>query len=340
MLAAVTGGTGFLGSILVTRLAQRGDRVRVLTRPTSDVSALARLPNVELVRGDLADAAALGGLCAGADVLFHMAAVVSWERSSRDAQERVNVEGTRAVMEAARLAGTRRVIYTSSVAAIGLPAKRGVPADETNPFTGAEFGYFRSKHLAERVAFEAVEKHGLDVVALNPGTVFGGGASKRKTGSQKIIGMVAGGIPFYPRGGYCACDVDDVIDAHLAAVEKGRRGERYILGGHNLPLREVFGEIARQLGVRAPWIPVPGPLLRVAGELNELRSRITGRPTTITREYAVLGNMMLAYSSDKAIRELGYRVTPWPETVAKGIRSWREREARESAAAAAREARA
>lgn len=337
MLAAVTGGTGFLGSILVTRLAQRGDRVRVLTRATSDVSAFARFPNVELVRGDLADSAALRRLCAGADVLFHMAAVVSWERSSREAQERVNVEGTRAVMDAARLSGTRRVIYTSSVAAIGLPAYPGQVADETNPFSGWQFGYFRSKHLAERAAFEAVEKHGLDVVALNPGTVFGGGASRRKTGSQKIIAMVAGGIPFYPTGGYCACDVDDVIDAHLAAVAKGRRGERYIVGGHNLLLRDVFGEIARQLGVRAPWLPVPGPLLRVVGEVNELKARITGRPTSVTREYAILGSRMLAYSSEKAIRELGYHVTPWEETVAKGIRSWREREARESAAAAARE---
>lgn len=318
MLVAITGATGFIGSLLVRRLAERGDRVRALVRSGSDVSSIPE--GVEIVRGDLFDSAAMRRCFAGADVLFHLAAVVSWARAARAEQERVNVEGTRSVMDAARASGVSRVVFTSSVAAIGIPAR--LPADETNPFSGWEFDYFRTKYLAERAAFLS----GLEVVAVNPGTVFGGGASKRKTGSQKIIGMVARGIPFHPTGSYCACDADDVVAGHLAAAERGRAGERYILGGHNFALKDVFGEIARQLGVRAPWIPVPGPLLRVAGFVNE----VVSRSPAVTRDYAILGSMKLAYSSDKAIRELGYTVTPWPETVAKGIRSWREREARAS----------
>lgn len=340
MLVAVTGGTGFLGSVLVPRLIARGDRVRVLARAKTDASAL-QAAGVEVVRGDLFDAAALRRLGAGADVLFHMAALVSWWRGSAREQDRVNIEGTRAVMDAARLAGVRRVVYTSSVAAIGIPERDDRPADETNRFRGWEFNYFRTKHLAEEAAFEAGARGGVDVVAVNPGTVFGGGATQRKTGSQKVIGLVDRGIPFYPPGSYCACDVDDVIAGHLAAAEKGRPGERYILGGHNLALRDVFAEIARQLGKRAPRIRAPGLALKSVGFVNEAISRVTHKAPTITWEYAVLGSMKLAYSSEKAKRELGYTVTPWPETVAKGIRSYRERLAREAAASNARvEARA
>ncbi len=332
MLCAVTGGTGFIGSVLVARLAERGDRVRVLARPGSDVTPFAHFANVEIVPGDLHDGASLRRLCAGADALFHLAAHVSFWRGSIAEQERVNVEGTRFVMDAARLSGVGRIVYTSSVAAIGLPAHDGVPATESNPFSGGEYAYFRTKHAAERAAFDAASEHGLDVVAVNPGTVFGGGISKRVTGSQKIIGMIDGGLRAYPPGAYCACDVDDVVAGHLAAFEKGARGERYILGGHNIALRDVFGEIARQLGRPEPWIAIPSPLLLAAGLLGEARALFTGRAPTVTWDYARLGSMRLAYSSEKAIHGLGYEVTPWPETVAKGIRSHRERKAREARA--------
>ena len=139
MLCAATGGTGFIGSVLVTRLAERGDHIRLLARHGSDVTPFLGFPNVEIVRGDLFDGAALRKLCAGADVLFHLAADLSFWRGARAAQDHTNIEGTRFVMDAARLSGVRRVIYTSSVAAVGLPANPGIPANENNPFAGWQF---------------------------------------------------------------------------------------------------------------------------------------------------------------------------------------------------------
>lgn len=332
MLVAVTGATGFIGAPLVRRLVARGDRVRVMARPTSDLSAFEGL-DVEVVRGDLFDSASMRRLCAGADALFHLAADLSFWQGVAAEQDRINVEGTRRAMDAARAGGVGRVIHTSSVAAIGIPADRDRPADESNPFSGWQYTYFRTKKLAEDQAFRAVDEHGLDVVAVNPGTVFGGAVARRRSGSQRIIGMVAKGAPIpllgrlrvYPPGGYNLCDVDDVVAGHLLALEKGRTRERYILGGHNLSLRAVFTEIARQLGVPPPK-PIPGPALLAVGWLSEVVASVTGKMPQVTWDYARLGTMRLFYDSSKAIRELGYPITPWEETIAKGVASWRAAE--------------
>lgn len=332
MLAAVTGGTGFIGTALVRRLAARGDRVRVLARASSSTDAFAGLAGVEIVRGDLFDAASLRRLMVGVDGLFHLAADLTFWRGARATQDRVNIAGTEAVMREAKACAVPRIVHASSVAAVGIPADPDRPADEDNPFSGDQYGYFRTKHAAEQVAFDAGERLGLDVVAINPGTVFGGVVVKgRKSGSQRIVGMVDHGVrvpltPFrvraYPPGGYNLCDIDDVVAGTLAAFTRGRRGHRYILGGHNKLLREVFGEIARQLGVPRP-IPMPGSLLLLFGGLSELGAMITGKMPAVTWDYAMLGRMRLFYDSSKAIRELGYAITPFEETVAKGVSGYR-----------------
>lgn len=334
MLAAVTGGTGFIGAPLVRALSARGDRVRVLARATSDVSLFDGLAGVEIVRGDLFDQASLRRLCAGADGLFHLAADLSFWRGANQRQDATNIAGTASVMRAAKASGVGRIVHTSSVAAVGIPADSSRPADERNPFRGDQYNYFRSKRLAEEAAFAAMHELGLDVVAVNPGTVFGGAVARRKSGSQRIIGMVARGVkipPFgrlraYPPGGYNLCDVDDVVAGHLLAFEKGRRGERYILGGHNLMLRDVFGEIARQLGLPAP-MRTPAPVILALGAVSEVIASVSGKMPQVSWDYAVLGCMKLFYDSSKAVRELGYPITPFEETIAKGVASYRAAEA-------------
>lgn len=335
MLAAVTGGTGFIGAPLVRALSARGDRVRVLARAASDVTVFDGLAGVEIVRGDLFDGASLRRLCAGADGLFHLAADLSFWRGANQGQDATNIAGTASVMRAAKASGVGRIVHTSSVAAVGIPADPSRPANEMNPFRGDQYNYFRSKRLAEEAAFDAMNELGLDVVAVNPGTVFGGAVARRKSGSQRIIGMVARGVrlpPFgpriraYPPGGYNLCDVDDVVAGHLLAYEKGRRGHRYILGGHNLMLREVFGEIARQLGLPPPT-RTPAPVILALGAMSELVASINGKMPQISWDYAMLGCMKLFYDSSKAVKELGYPITPFPETIAKGVVSYRAAEA-------------
>ncbi len=331
MLAAVTGGTGFVGTYLVKRLVARGDRVRLLARATSDLSVFDGLP-VDVVCGDLHDAAALRRLCAGADGLFHLAADLSFWRGAREIQERVNVAGTRNVMTAAKAGGVGRVVYTSSVAAIGIPARPGVPADEENPFRGESYTYLRTKRIAERVALDACDSHGLDVVAVNPAVVYGGAASAtRASGSQRIVGLIDEGVRLfgrvgprvYPPGGYCVCDIDAVVDAHIAAYERGRRGHRYILGGHNVTLREIFEAVSRTLGVPVPTIQVPVPMLLALGAVSELRAAFTGTMPKVTWDYAVLGTMLMWYDSSKAASELGYEPPPFEASIGKAVAEYR-----------------
>lgn len=328
MLFAVTGGTGFIGTVLVRRLSRDGHRVRVLARGTSDTARIASLPQVEIVRGDLGDLAALRRLCATADGLFHLAADLSYWRGAREEQDRVNVEGTRLVMRAAASAGTRRVVFTSSVAAVGLPAHPGVPAGEENPFTerSMRFNYLWSKRRAEDEAFAAMTRDGLDVVSVNPSSVFGGEAGPgRQGGSQRFVSAVEHGIGrrVYPPGGTSVADVDAVVDAHLAAFEKGRRGQRYILAGHNVTYRDLFAAIAGELGVRGPRFGIPRVAMFARALVDELRSSFTRRPPEVSLDYAALGSTLLWYDSSKAERELGYRVAPFEECVRRAVASHR-----------------
>ena len=332
MLFAVTGGTGFIGTVLVRRLSKDGHRTRVLARKSSDTSRIEALPGVEIVRGDLLDIASLRTLCAGADALFHLAADLSAWRGNNANQDLVNVDGTRVVMKQAAAAGVGRVVFTSSVAALGIPERAGVPADEDNAFSrqSERFNYLWSKHRAEREAFEAMDREGLDVVAVNPSAVFGGDASgARKGGSQRIIGIVDKGVGklrlrLYPPGGTSVCDVDSVVDGHIAAFHKGRTGERYILAGHNVTYREIFFAVAKELGVPDPKFGSPKILLKAIAGVQELRSRFTKETPQVSWDYAVLGSTKMWFDSSKAARELGYKVAPFEECVKRAVVAYKE----------------
>ncbi|HEY3228882.1 MAG TPA: NAD-dependent epimerase/dehydratase family protein, partial [Roseiflexaceae bacterium] len=228
MKVLVTGGTGFLGANLVAALLERGDAVRVLRRANSSLIALDGLP-VEHVIGDILEPDAVARAVAGCDLVFHVAALASYWRARRDQVYRVNVEGTRIVMDACSRAGVPRVVHTSSVAAVGIPPP-GTVGDETTPFDAlsATFAYADSKHRAEAEVQNAVAR-GLDVVIVNPASVFGAGDHYLNTG-RIVIEYGRGRIPVVPPGGMCVVDVDAVVRGHLLAAERGRAGERYILG--------------------------------------------------------------------------------------------------------------
>jgi dihydroflavonol-4-reductase len=303
----VTGASGFIGAHVARRLAERGDEVRGLSRSQPPPEAGV----AEHVAADLLDVEALRRAVDGCDAVVHVAALYAYDRREAARMEAVNVEGTRAVLEAA--AG-RRVVVTSSSATCGpVPGRPATEADSP-PDWELRVPYKRTKLAAERVA---LEREG-DVVVVNPTTVVGPGY-RRPTPSGKMVRDVASGrIRGYMRGGGInVVAVDDVAAGHLLALERGRAGERYILGGADLSLREAFALVARHAGRRPPRIPVPYPLALGAAHAAALASRVTGRqPELLVLDEVRLARLPLHFSSDKARRELGYVPRPAAQALA------------------------
>lgn len=322
MRVLVTGGTGFLGANLVAALVERGDTVRVLRRANSSLVALDGLA-VDQVIGDILDPAAVDQAVRGCDLVFHVAALASYWRARREQVYRVNVEGTRTVMEACLRAGVPRVVHTSSVAAIGI-APRGTIADETTPFDAlsATFAYADSKRRAEEVVQQAIAR-GLDVVIVNPASVFGAGDHYLNTG-RIVIEYGRGRIPVVPPGGMCVVDVDAVVQGHLLAAARGRTGERYILGGENLTHRQIAATIAAVTGRRAPRLVVPRPLLGPLARLVDAVNRISPWPPLVSGEQIRLSGEDFFFDSGKAVRELGYPLMPFRGAVEKAYRWYRD----------------
>jgi dihydroflavonol-4-reductase len=306
MRALVTGATGFVGSAVARALLREGWQVRTLVRLTSNRRNLERL-EVETVVGDLSDRSSLEHAVAGCEALFHVAA--DYRLGARNPQElyRTNVEGTRNVLNASRIGGVGRVIYTSSVATIGIPAD-GSPGSEVTPVALSDMigHYKRSKFLAEQVARDAAQAGG-SVVIVNPSTPVGPGDVKPTPTGRMVLDAAAGRMPAYVDTGLNIVHVDDVADGHLLALHHGQDGERYILGGDDMTLREILVAIARIVGRSPPRIRLPSaPLLPIA-YAAEAVGRLTGRTTRITVEGVRMARKRMFFSSDKAVRELGYR---------------------------------
>lgn len=309
MRALVTGASGFVGSAVARALLQAGWQVSALVRAHSDRRNLQRL-GADLVTGDLADPGSLDRALAGCEALFHVAA--DYRLGARHPGElyRTNVEGTRNMLEASRRAGIARVVYTSSVATIGLPAD-GSPGREETPVTVADMigHYKRSKFLAEQLACEAA-RSGTSVVIVNPSTPVGPGDVKPTPTGQMVMDAAAGRMPAYVDTGLNIVHVDDVAAGHLLAFDRGRSGERYILGGEDMPLREILVEISRLTGREPPRIRLSTSVLLPVAHVAELVSRLTGLPNRITVEGVRMARKRMFFSSDKAARELGYRWRP------------------------------
>jgi len=298
--------------------------VRVLVRSASQRGNLQTLA-VEIVEGDLGDVPSLERALEGCGGLFHAAA--DYRLGARDPRPlyRSNVEGTKNILDAARAAGVSRIVYTSSVATIGIPTD-GTPGEERTPVGLNDMigHYKRSKFLAEQVAKDAA-RAGLPVIIVNPSTPVGPGDIKPTPTGQLVLDAAAGRMPAYVDTGLNVVHVDDVAAGHLLAFERGRAGERYILGGEDMTLRAILEEIARLVGRRPPRIRLPYAAVLPVAYAAEAYARISGRSGRVTLEGVRMSRKRMFFSSAKAVHDLGYRWRPPPQAFEDAVRWFRER---------------
>ena len=320
----VTGGTGFVGTHVVRALLAEERTVRCLVRPNSRRDNLEGL-DVEIVEGDLTDAASLARAMKGGgiDTLYHVAADYRLWARDKDDLYRANVGGTHRVLEAASQAGVRRVVYTSSVAALGLTAD-GSPANEETPVVrGRIVGHYkRSKYDAERVA-RAWAERGLPVVIVNPSTPVGERDIKPTPTGQMIVDFLNRRMPAYVDTGLNLIDVRDVARGHLLAAKKGRVGERYILGNRDLTLKEILETLSRLSGLPAPKVRLPHAIPLVFGAVSSAAARITGRPPRVSLDSVRMSMHRMFFDAGKAVRELGLPQTPIEEPLARAVEWFR-----------------
>lgn len=320
----VTGGTGFVGSRLVRRLLARGERVRCLVRKTSSLGNLEGLP-VEQITGNLQDSASLAEAVRGCRTVYHVAA--DYRLWSRDPQElyRNNVNGTRNLLEAAERAGCERIVYCSSVGALGIP-KDGTPGTETTPVKLEDMigHYKRSKFLAEAAVRELVESEGAPVVIVNPSTPVGPRDIKPTPTGRIIVDMLRRRIPAYVETGLNIVHVDDVAEGHLLALERGRIGTRYVLGGENLTLKEILCTVAEIGNVPPPRVALHHAMVLPVAWVAERVASVTGREPFATVDAVRMAKKFMFFSSERATAELGYHSRPAREGLAEAVDWFRQ----------------
>lgn len=306
----VTGATGFVGWHVARGLLERGDRVRAFVR---DPARLKELDGAEAVRGDLRDPESLARAVEGCGVVYHVAA--DYRLWTRDPEEmyRSNVDGTRHVLDAARRSGVERVVYTSTVGCIGIP-KEGI-GDEQAPVSIEDMQgpYKRSKFLAEQVALEFAAG-GFPVVIVNPTAPVGDHDFKPTPTGKMLVDFVRGAMPAFLDTGLNVVDVRDVAAGHLAACERGRVGERYILGSENLTLQKIFEALAKAIGRPAPKVRIPYAVAYAAGVVSTAWAGVSGKEPLAPLDGVKMARKKMWVTEDKARRELGY--APGPAAVA------------------------
>jgi dihydroflavonol-4-reductase len=313
----VTGGTGFIGTHIVRALLARGRQVRCLVRPGSSRGNLDDL-DVEISSGDLRDAGSLARATAGIDVVYHCAADYRLSPDAADEIRESNVAGTDHLLRSAAEAGVRRVVYTSSVGALGLAAD-DTPATEETPVDPATLigAYKQSKHEAERVARDWASR-GLPVVIVNPSTPVGERDAKPTPTGKMIVDFLTGKMPAYVDTGLNLVDVRDVAQGHLLAAERGRVGERYILGNRNMSLKEILDTLASITGLPSPEVRLPHWVPLAAAGVQLAWSRVGGGEPSIPLEGVRLSRHRMYFDSSKAIWELGF---PQSDVVAALVRA-------------------
>src|SRR5579864_2548262 len=319
MLAFLTGATGFVGSHVARALAEQGAALRLLVRPNSNKKNLDDL-KADLVTGDLRDPISLEKGIAGCDVVFHVAADYRlWVRDP-DEMYRANVQGTRAILAAARKNNVRRVVYTSSVATMGFTSD-GQPADENSPVSLANMigPYKRSKFVAEQVAIEAA-RAGQDVVIVNPTTPVGERDIKPTPTGRIVIDFLKKKFPAYVDTGLNLVDVKECAHGHVAAFEKGRSGERYILGGEDLTLKQILDKLGNITGLPSPKIKLPYIFAFATGVIDEtITGRMLNKEPRATIDAVRMGKKMMFATSAKAERELGWRIVPVHDALRRAV---------------------
>jgi dihydroflavonol-4-reductase len=308
--AFVTGATGFLGSHVARLLSDQGADLRLLVRPTSNLKNLEGL-KAETATGDLRDAASLERAISGCDVVFHVAADYRlWVRDPNE-MYRSNVDGTRALLEAARKNGVRRVVYTSSVATMGFSGS-GTPADENSPVSlGDMIGHYkRSKFMAEQVALEA-GRNGQYVVVVNPTTPVGEGDVKPTPTGRIVLDFLKRKFPAYVDTGLNLVDATECARGHVSALQRGTSGERYILGGENMTLKQILDALGKITGLSSPKVKLPYFFALATGVVDEtITGRLLKREPRATIDAVRMGKKKMFASSSKAQRELEWRIIP------------------------------
>jgi dihydroflavonol-4-reductase len=305
----ITGATGFVGSHVARLAAEQGAELRLLTRKTSKTENLPK--NAELVQGDLREPARFAAALQGCDALIHVAA--DYRLWVPDPQEmyKANVEGTRELLRLAREAGVRRVVYTSSVATMGFRKDASV-VDEETPVREADMigHYKRSKWMAEQAAIAAA-RSGQEVVILNPTTPVGAMDVKPTPTGRIVVDFLNKRFPAYVDTGLNLVDVEEIARMHLAALERGRFGERYILGGENLTLKQILDKLGSITGLPSPTMKVPHSVAMAFAFFDEtITGKLRGKEPRATVEAVRMGKKMMWANSTKAERELGWRLLP------------------------------
>ncbi len=323
MQAFVTGATGFLGSHVARVLCEQGAKLRCLVRATSNLKNLQGLP-AETVTGDLRDPVSLEKAMAGCDTVFHVAA--DYRLWVRDPQEmyRSNVDGTRALLQAARKNDVRRLVYTSSVATIGFKTN-GSLADEDSPVSVSDMigHYKRSKFMAEQVALEA-GRSGLHVVTVNPTTPVGEGDVKPTPTGRIVLDFLKRKFPAYVETGLNLVDVRECARGHLAALERGTPGHRYILGGENLTLKQILDKLGDITGLPSPKIKLPYIFAFATGVIDEtITGRMLNKEPRATIDAVRMGKKMMFATSAKAERELGWKIVPVNDVLRRAVEWFR-----------------
>ena len=323
MKVLVTGASGFIGGAVVRALAAADVAVRITARPGNDLRHLTGL-SIERVEADLRDKKSLVLALQGCRHLYHVAAHYALWAKDPSIFYDVNVAGTRTLLEAAREAGIERTVYCSTIGAVGLPPGGGL-GTETTPVSLDQMAghYKRSKYLAEQEVFK-LAREGLPVVIVNPSAPVGAGDVKPTPTGQVIVDFMKGRMPAYIETGMNLIDVDDVAAGHLLAMEKGRVGERYILGNQNLLLREVFAILSRLTGVRAPRIKLPRLAILPLAYMNDWIASLTNNPPRIPLEGVRMAKYKMHYDCGKAIKELGLPQTPVETALEKAVRWFRD----------------
>jgi dihydroflavonol-4-reductase len=323
MLAFVTGATGFLGSHVARVLADQGAQLRLLVRPSSNLKNLQGLKD-DTATGDLRDAASLEKAMSGCDTVFHVAADYRlWVRDPAEMYQS-NVGGTRAILEAARKNGVQRVVYTSSVATIGF-TRDGTPANEDSPVALADMigHYKRSKFMAEQLAIEA-GRGGMHVVTVNPTTPIGEQDVKPTPTGRIVLDFLKRKFPAYVETGLNLVDVRECARGHVAALEKGRPGERYILGGEDLTLKQILDKLAKITGLTSPKIKLPYFFAFAAGVVDEaITGGLLKREPRATVDTVRMGRKKMFASSAKAERELGWKLVPVDDALGRAVEWFR-----------------
>jgi dihydroflavonol-4-reductase len=323
MRALVTGASGFVGAAVARALVGAGWQVRALVRATSDRTNLEGLP-LEVAVGDLTVQVSLQRALAGCEALFHVAA--DYRLGAPDPSElyRTNVEGTRLLLETAAAAGVGKIVYTSSVATLGIPSD-GTPGDEQTPASlAAMIGHYkRSKFLAEQLVLEAAAR-GAPAVIVNPSTPVGPGDVKPTPTGRLVRDAAAGRMPAYVDTGLNIVHVDDVAAGHLMAYHRGLAGERYILGGEDMTLEQILKVIAELVGRAPPRVRLPYAAVLPIAYVAEAVAKITGRSGKVTLEGVRMSRKRMFFSSAKAVRDLGYAWRPPARALADAVAWFRE----------------